>query len=187
MTRPESNGLPHVTDILARAGLIDTAWFTDEARDKGSALHLATQFLDEGDLDWQTVDPAVLPRLRQYQRFKDEVKPEIVEIEKSVINDALRYCGRYDRRVRIGGREGILDLKGPTQAPWHRLQTMLYSATFQRPMARWALYLSDERYKLIEFTGRDDWEACKAILTLTAWRTKHDPAFVQTVREAVHG
>lgn len=165
---------PHVTAILRDAGLIDTTWFNDNARDRGSALHLATQFLDEGDLDWSTVDPAVLPRLRQYQRFKDEVKPEILWIEEVVVNAILGYQGRLDRRLKIAGREGILDIKGPAQAAWQAIQTVLYAACFAPlPLARWTLHLSDERYVLIEHRDRDDWTVAKAAVTLVAWRTKH--------------
>ena len=31
--------LPRVTDILARTGFVEARWFTQEARDLGSALH----------------------------------------------------------------------------------------------------------------------------------------------------
>ena len=41
---------PSVTQILKDAGLIDTTWYTDEARQRGRAVHLAAQFLDEDDL-----------------------------------------------------------------------------------------------------------------------------------------
>lgn len=170
---PDTNGLPHVTTILARAGLVDATWFTTEARDRGTALHMAAQFMDDGDLDWNTVAPDVLPRLRAYQRFKDEVKPEILAIEEPVENLALRYCGRLDRRVRINGREGVLDLKSPAFEPWQCLQTALYAACFPRPMARWTLHLADHRYTLIEHKDRRDWEVAKAAITLAAWKESH--------------
>lgn len=161
---------PHVTAILQHAGLIDTTWFTDEARDRGSVLHVAAHYLDEGDLDWGTVDPIVLPRLRQYQRFLEEVRPDMLAIEEPVVNETLRYQGRLDRRLRIGGREGILDIKGPSRAAWQSLQVAMYASCFPRPLARWTLHLSDDRYNLIEHKGRMDWEAAKACLTLAAWR-----------------
>lgn len=164
---------PHVTTILDRAGLIDSTWFTDEARDKGSALHAATHFLDEGDLDWSTVDPSVLPRLRQYQKFKDELRPEILSIEEAVENETLQYCGRLDRRLKIAGREGVLDIKGPARAPWQAIQVVMYSACFLRPLARWTLHLSDERYQLIEHKDRSDWEVAKAALTIAAWKERN--------------
>jgi len=165
--------LPHVTSILSAAGLVDTTWYTDYARERGSALHLAMQYLDEGDLDWRTVPPDVLPRLRQYQIFRDEMKPEILSIEEAVENEALRYCGRLDRRIKIAGREGILDMKSPSRCAWHPLQLAMYAACFPRPLARWNLYLYDERYQLIEHKDRSDWEVCKAILTLYAWRQRN--------------
>ena len=164
------NGYPHVTDILKRAGLVDDAWFTEEARDRGSAVHAAAHYLDENDLDWSSVNPSVLPRLRQYQKFLDEVKPEILAIEESVVHEALRYCGRYDRRVRIAGREGLLDLKGPGQAPWQAIQLAMYAACIPRPLERFTLHLSDERYQLIQHRSREDWSVAKAAITLAAWK-----------------
>jgi hypothetical protein len=167
---------PHVTAILQASGLVDTSWFTDEARDRGSALHAAAHFLDEGDLDWESVDPSVLPRLRQYQKFLEEVKPEILSIEESVVNETLLYCGRLDRRVRIGGREGVLDIKSPYRAAWQALQVAMYGACFPRPLARWTLHLSDERYQLIEHKNRGDWSVAKAAITIAAWKEKSNGA-----------
>src|SRR5260221_648800 len=105
------NGFPHVTDLLKDAGLIDDQWFQQFDLDRGSALHKATELLDLGDLHWPSVDPVILGRLRQYQRFKDEVKPVILSIEEKVINAPLQYQGKLDRRVKINGREGVIDLK----------------------------------------------------------------------------
>lgn len=161
---------PHVTAVLQRAGLVDTTWFKEYDLQRGSALHLASQFLDQGDLSWQTVDPVILGRLRSYQRFLDEVKPEILAIEEPVFNELYRYQGRLDRRVIINGREGILDLKGPSRAAWNGLQLSAYASCFPRPMARWNLYLSDDKYLLVEQRGRMDWQAFKAALTIAAWK-----------------
>jgi hypothetical protein len=176
---------PHVTDILVRAGLVSTQWFTEDARERGSAVHLAARFLDEDDLNWSTVSDDVLLRLRQYQRFLDEVNPEILAIEEEVRNEALRYCGRLDRRIKINGREGVLDIKGPSRCPWHALQVMYYVSCFSRPLARWVLYLSDDQYRLVEFSSREDWPMCKAILTTVAWRERHDPKNMLPMREEI--
>jgi hypothetical protein len=166
--------LPHVTELLAAAGLIETTWFRDYDLARGKALHEATQYLDEGDLKWETVDLVILGRLRSYQRFLDEVKPEILSVEEHVVNEVLGYQGTLDRRVRINGREGILDLKGPSQSHWNALQLMMYAGCFHQTLARWNLYLSDERYQLVEHEDRKDWEVCKAILTLVSWKEKNN-------------
>lgn len=165
--------LPHVTTILKTAGLIDTTWFTDQGRDRGSALHEATHYLDEGDLKWDTVDESIASRLSQYQRFKEQVQPEILSIEEAVTNSSFQYCGRLDRRVRINGREGVLDIKSPSRSPWQALQVALYALCFDRPMARWTLHLSEERYQLIEHRDRKDYAVAKAAVLLAAWRQKH--------------
>ena len=151
------------------------AWYLNlsEARDLEAFEAAGWRFRPEADLDWRTVPPDVLPRLRQYQIFRDEMKPEILSIEEAVENEALRYCGRLDRRIKIAGREGILDMKSPSRCAWHPLQLAMYAACFPRPLARWNLYLYDERYQLIEHKDRSDWEVCKAILTLYAWRQRN--------------
>ena len=72
--------LLRVTEVIRLAGLIDTAWLMDEARDRGSAVHMAAHYLDENDLEWSSVPDSVILRLRQYQRWKDEMRPEILSI-----------------------------------------------------------------------------------------------------------
>lgn len=164
--------LPHVTDILARAGLIDTQWFKEYDLSRGSAVHAATHFLDQGDLSWESVDPVIVGRLRSYQRFLDEVKPIILAIEEGVENTALRYCGTLDRRVMLRGREAVIDIKGPSRAAWQGIQVAMYAACFPRPLARYSLHLSDERYQLIEHKDRTDWDVAKAAITLVAWKER---------------
>lgn len=175
MVEDRSIGPPHVTDILRDAGLIDAEWFRQYDLDRGRAVHKATELLDLGDLDWSSVDPVILGRLRSYQRFLDEVKPEILMIEQKVENSTIGYQGRYDRRVRINGRDGILDIKGPSRAPWQALQLALYAGAISGPnlLARWSLHLSDDKYNLIEHKDRDDWRVAIACVTLAAWRAKH--------------
>lgn len=166
--------LPHVTDILRDAGLVDTTWFTEEMRDRGSRLHRATHYLDQGDLDWASViDDTMIRRLRQYERFRADVRPQILSVEEEVENAALRYCGTLDRRAVIRGREAIYDIKGPSRAPWQALQVAMYAACFPRTLDRYTLHLSDERYQLIQHTDRRDWDVAKAAIALVAWKEKN--------------
>lgn len=165
--------LPHVTAVLKDAGLIDVTFVTEEARDRGSAVHAATHYLDEGDLDRSTLDERIVPAIEQYERFLAETNVEILAIEESVENAVYRYCGRLDRRVRINGREGVLDIKGVCKSPWHGAQLAAYAACFDRPLCRWNLYLSAENYKLVVREDRNDWKVFCAALTLAHWRRTH--------------
>ena len=161
-----------VTQILDLAGLVDSTWFTADACDRGSALHKATQYLDEGTLYRDSVDSSIVDRFERYERFIAEVQPEILAIEEEVMNPALNYIGHLDRRLKINGREGILDLK-PSPAPWHPLQLAGYAGCFARPMARWGLYLAGSNYKLVEYSDRSDWRTFQAALTTAQWIRRH--------------
>lgn len=163
----------HVTEVLRLAGLVDERWFTEEARDRGTAVHTAARYFDEGDLDDGSVDPSIAAKLGAYRLFIAEMAPEILAVEESVTDHLLGYCGTLDRRLRINDREGVLDIKCGAESPWHCLQLMFYAHTFNRPMVRWNLLLSDDKYKLIEHRDRRDWRVCLAALTLVQWRNGH--------------
>ncbi len=63
---------PSVTQVLKDAGLIDTHWYTEEARLRGKAVHAACQFFDEDDLDWESVLPPYQGYIQGWARFKQE-------------------------------------------------------------------------------------------------------------------
>lgn len=163
-------GMPRVTEILRDAGLVSTEWFTDEARDRGTAVHAACQYLVEGDLDRDSLDPSVAPRLAQFERFLADAEPRIHAAEVRVYHPIYRYVGHLDLDLTLNGRRGILDIKGVSESEFHGPQLAAYAATYREPMARWNLYLTDDRYILRERRNREDWECFKAALTLVNWR-----------------
>ncbi|HLC28340.1 MAG TPA: hypothetical protein VJL07_02720 [Dehalococcoidia bacterium] len=169
-----------VTDVLHRAGLINTEHFSDYHRDRGTGVHQACHFWDEGDLEDSSLVPEVRVRLDQYKRFLVEVGPEIIAAEREVVHSVLGYRGRLDRIVRINGRTGVLDIKGVSEAPWHGVQLFAYMAAYNSNLntaapatARWNLYLYDDHYKLVERTDRQDFGVFCAALTLARWKEKH--------------
>ena len=157
-----------VTQILDLAGFVDSTWFTDSACQRGTALHRAAQYLVEGTLDRSSLDPSIVERFERYERFIREMDLEYLAIEEEVTNPTLGYVGHLDCRLKINGREGILDLK-PSPAPWHPLQLAGYAGCFTRPMARWGLYLAGSNYKLVEYSERTDWRTFQAALTVAQW------------------
>lgn len=163
--------LPHVTDLLKEAGLIDTKWMTEYARDRGSAVHLAAMLHNEDDLDESSLAPDVAGFFRGYKAFLENVKPTIIGSEIPVENRVLGYCGTSDILLMIRARKGALDIKcGPPDA-WHALQLAGYAGCFPEPLARWNLYLTKGGgYALVEHKSRGDWPAFKAVLLLAQWR-----------------
>ncbi len=168
------SSLPHVTAILRDAGLVDIRYFTEFMRQRGTALHRACEYHDKGDLNPTTIDPEIEQPFMGYMKFLNEVEPVILAVEEQVQYKQI-YCGRLDRRVKIRGREGILDIKGqPSKVD--PLQLAGYSATFDNPMARWNLYLrvKEGDYKLVEHRDRRrddaDWFAA---IRIAAWRKRN--------------
>lgn len=172
MTLPSDNW-PRVTAVLKGAGLVDTAWFTTEMAERGTAVHLACQYLDEGDLDEASLDPDVLCRVKSYKKFKKEMDPRIHAIEQRVEHKELRYRGTLDRIVEMGGYAGILDIKGPGRAPWQGVQCEAYRRCVDWTPKRWTLHLADDGYNLVEHTAKDDWAVFHAALVLWNWRANH--------------
>ena len=165
--------LPHVTSILRDAGLVDTTWFTDYMRDRGTALHRACELHDEGDLNPDSVDSAIEEPFGLYLKFLEENKPVILAVEGKVEYSKC-YQGKLDRRVKIDNREGVIDLKGQP-SPVDRLQLAGYCLTFDRPLVRWNLYLRvGKNYKLVENKERRkddaDWWAA---VRIAAFRRRH--------------
>ena len=159
-----------VTQILRLAGMMpEGPWYTEEARDRGKATHWACRYAAEDDLDTTDLDPVVLERVQNFQRWRAEMRPEILAWEEEVHGDG--YVGHVDLRVRLNGDEGIIDIK-PAPADWHPLQLMFYAAAYDRPMLRWNLYLGGPNYKLVQRKDRDI-RIARAALVVAQWRIDH--------------
>ena len=165
-TAPGGRKLPGVTAILERASLIDAQWFTEESRQRGTAIHLLTEYRDRGILD--SDQPSWLkPYLQAYERFLREVKPQMLAIEERVSNEAYGFAGTLDRRLALNGVESILDIKSGVPQSWHPIQVSAYALCFDRPLRRFGLHLRDNgRYTLVEYTDRRDRDVFLAALTL---------------------
>ena len=160
-----------VTELIRACGLMDLTWCTQEALDRGTAVHLACELDDRGDLDESSVDPVIMPYLMGWRKFKREMEPQILSIEEEVEHPA--YKGRLDRRLILNAREGIGDIKSGPPADWIALQLAGYAMCFDRPLARWAIHLSaDGKYKLIEHSDRKDFDVWKACVTLANWKAR---------------
>ena len=162
-----------VTTVLREAKLFDYKGTMMMAADKGTAIHTITELDDAGQLPNEIVNP-IVPYLDGWRRFKDESKCELVATEESVYHRIYKYAGKLDRRVRLNGREAVIDIKTGLQAPWHPIQTSLYARCFDRHMDRYCLYLpGNGDYRLIEHKNHDeDWSVGKAAILIVNWKRK---------------
>lgn len=102
----------------------------DRAARKGTAIHELTALIDYGE------DVEIPPELSGYvlawQNFKRDYRVEILSIEQVVgdeIDWGFQLCGTLDRRARIEGRDGIIDIKTGNTVNKIALQAQLSAYT----------------------------------------------------------
>lgn len=156
-----------VSEAIQAAGLKDFSRVEpavlERARQRGTAVHAACHYLDDGDLDWSTVSPEIEPYVRAWERFKKDTGVELLRIEKPLFHATLGYAGTPDRVVNLYPHKGIIDLK--TYAPDVVTGIQLAGYSYlelgqQSPLdapKRWGLWLKDDgKYSLTEFTDNGD-------------------------------
>lgn len=170
-----------VSEAIQAAGLKDFSKIDpavlERARQRGTAVHAACHYLDEGDLDWATVSPEIEPYVRAWERFKADTSVEIMYIEQSRINAPLLLGGTPDRVVIMNGSRGIIDLKTykPDRVAGVQLAAYSYLEFGPQPAIagakRWGLWLKDNgKYSLTEYTDRGDEAVFMACLTIAKFK-----------------
>lgn len=127
------NGLPllGVNEVIQKAGLSSYADIPqsklEAAQVRGKFIHKACSLLDSGQLDWNTVDPAILPYVKCWEKFVKDNSVEIIQNEVKVYSSVLLVAGTIDRVVLYRGKPWYLDIKsGQKIAPETKLQLAGY-------------------------------------------------------------
>ena len=128
----EENGLSHVyrnvsglrvpsaTQALAFVGLVDFSRVAPDVLQRkrliGIATHAACEFIDspeKGELDWGTVDEAVVPYVIAYENFCSEMQFKAEAIEEAGVGKVfgMEVGYRIDRRGMLGGIPAIVEIK----------------------------------------------------------------------------
>ncbi len=118
--------VPSVTTIIKAAGCIDEGHFSEEARQRGTAVHLATRYHDEGTLNELTVDKKVFPYLFAYREFRKDTGFMPLEIERVVYSQSYGYAGTIDRIGVLNDKPVLIDLKTGPYSSWHDMQVTAY-------------------------------------------------------------
>ena len=168
-----SHRLPSVTQVIQSSGLVQGAFFSDYARDRGSYVHEAIQLLIEGTFDEITLDPILKPYLDAYKKFVRDTNFSVKMCEQPVYSETYHFAGTPDLVGDFLGKRGdvIIDVKTSLQQSWHKIQTSGYRILLDKPAKRYGLYLDDTgKYKLIEHGDRQDEGIFHACLTLHGWK-----------------
>lgn len=117
--------VPSVTQVI---GAVLPGWQASQWHlERGSAVHLACRYLDEGRLDWSTVDDQIIGRVRAWQRFRESFPAKVVACEHSMATPAYQFAGTVDRVLEHQDSTRVIaDLKSSLTAQV-RLQLAAYA------------------------------------------------------------
>ena len=135
--------LPSVTGVLKAEGFIDTRFFDEYSRTRGTLVHLATEYDDTGELDEDSLDPVIVPYVEAWRKFKKESGFVVEAVETAMCNKTHRFAGKIDRRGSFPS--------GTTR----RAAVELHN---------------DGTYKLYPFTDRTDVQVWLACLACYQWK-----------------
>ena len=159
--------VPSVTEVLAKF-FPPSQFYTKSGKEKGANLHLCCQFLAENDLDWDSVHPEILPQVRAYQRFLAETLFRPTILEQAFHDNSLWVCGKPDQIGVLGGRLSVIDIKRGSKLQTHKLQTAAYKMILTHNdipvLDRYALYLSDDKYRLEKHLEQADENSFRTLL-----------------------
>jgi len=118
--RLDGRVVPSVTQLLEP--LVDFSMVNDKvleaARVFGTHVHQACHLDDLGELDWATLDPALVPYVEAWRRFLNESGAVVIASEKPVYHAALNYAGTPDRVLSWGKQRLVVpDIKATSVVP----------------------------------------------------------------------
>lgn len=168
--------IPSVTQALS---LIDDRpkdpWYLQ----RGTFVHLACELFDKGELDEESLDPAIVPYLISYKTFLTETgfKPQLIEARR--FHSRYFYAGTMDRIGDIRKKSVLIDIKSGAPASVDELQLAGYWELIREEIQVcqcFDLYLRDDggMPKLIEVKKpRLLLPTFLACLTIYQWKEFH--------------
>lgn len=104
--------LSSVTTVLKEAGLYNFNFGGGEYhRDLGGYVHAACEYLDNGELDEEALDPTIKPYMEAYKKFKAEAGFKIRINEQRLYHKTYLFAGTIDREGDIHNVAALIDIK----------------------------------------------------------------------------
>ena len=171
---------PSVTQCLRSVGLIDFSGIDqlilERAAGVGRAVHEASHYYDEGELDFIDLDPYLVGYVTAWQKFREQNPAVFDQIEVPLCSTTYGFAGCPDRVATIDGKPAIIEIKTSSVVPaWGKIQTAAYAILADVPAARRIIVhlKSNGSYSIIECKGRRDREVFLACLAVHQWRVKY--------------
>lgn len=184
---PAGDEIPGVTRVLEDCGLVDFSMVPRDvlqaAQERGTAVHQALHYLDDGELDQDTLAEELHGYVMAYLAFKNQCRFTPHLVEHRLFSTTHRFAGTLDRTGELERKDRgfdpcIVDFKSGMVLAAHRIQLAAYQSMLPdaRKYRRITLQLkSDGTYRVHEYDARDygrDLNVFHAAVAL--WHWKHD-------------
>lgn len=123
---------PHITGMLLHVGEIDDTWFTEEACDRGTAVHDLTAAYDLGALDPRTLVSPFRNYVLAHVKAMQLLRPQHLAVEEPEMHPRYRFGGRPDRVMKVHKVLGVYEVKTGAKPTYrhdkpnaHEIQTAL--------------------------------------------------------------
>lgn len=171
---------PSVTQVLEQLQYLQgIPWATlEEARERGTHVHQACHLYNQGELDEESVNPALAAYLNQYKRFLSDSGFIVTASELLVYNETMRYAGQLDFTGNFRGTSWLVDIKSGVVPSTVGAQCAAYQAAMpikERPKKRACLQLSPTDYKFIEQKEYGDFSLFTSALNCYRHNQKFNP------------
>jgi hypothetical protein len=135
--------------------------------------------LVRNELDWESLDPELVPFIFGGKRFLDESGVTVIASETRVYCSRLRVAGTLDLAAHWRKSECIFDWKataivprtvGPQTAAYENLYRSMYGGRTRR---RYVVQLRANDYRVLPLSDPSDWNIFHSALNLHHWKHKH--------------
>lgn len=178
MYRYKGQVVPSVTQILEPLQYLQgVPWeILEAAREFGVHVHLACHLWNSGELDEETLDPALAPYLADWKQFLSETGFFLTGSESRVFNKLHKYAGTADAFGNWKGTTWVLDIKSGVVPSTVGAQLAAYQqAASDRPRRRLCVQLTGHGYKLHEQKDLSDFSLFTSALNCYRHNQKHHP------------
>lgn len=172
--------LPSVTQVLKEAGLLYYPASSSYHMERGSFVHRATEWIDRGTLDWDSLDDTLRPYCEAYAKFCRDVNPEPILSERPLYHAQFLFAGTLDRVVKMNGFTSLIDIKTGSPHPATALQVSAYAELARvnediHFLKCFSLHLRDDgSYRLDEIPdARRNLQIFLAALSVVRWKEEN--------------
>lgn len=161
---------PGFSEIIADLGIKDDghAFFTEDGRNQGNALHGWLLFLAQGQTPDSEPEPGIRGRVEGIKQFLADSGFKLTAGEVPQYDPLSHYACTPDIYGTMGGAFVVIDCKRANRAGWHPLQTAAQKIALKAggfdAEKRYSLYLKDFGYSLIEHTDKADENRWRAVV-----------------------